>query len=254
MAHPFVATMIDGGLEGCGPSQPWPAVNQHHFTAPTERTPSRESASNGPSVRGNDVRWRPGGLRSLAAVAGRKLNTGFTAPTERTPSRGAASNGPPSLPRRQSKKLVRSDFNERKANILLLFRLIEFDLPTVIFPSFQDIKVPNLCRFVRLQEIRLSLPAQHFPARFFPWIGTQGDGVRNRGRLGDPFITLAVRLIQPGAPDDKTQQRKKAGHESDRPVSTRKLLAGIDVHRTKYRILEKAKRLMRGYGKNLTHL
>src|SRR6266436_5821087 len=82
MAHPFVATMIDGGLEGCGPSQPWPAVNQHHFTAPTERTPSRESASNGPSVRGNDVRWRPGGLRSLAAVAGRKLNTGFTAPTE----------------------------------------------------------------------------------------------------------------------------------------------------------------------------
>src|SRR6266436_6793193 len=94
MAHPFVATMIDGGLEGCGPSQPWPAVNQHHFTAPTERTPSRESASNGPSVRGNDVRWRPGGLRSLAAVAGRKLNTGFTAPTERAPSRGSASNGP----------------------------------------------------------------------------------------------------------------------------------------------------------------
>ena len=44
----------------------------HYLTAPTERTPSRESASNVPSVGGNDVRWRPGGLRSLAAVAGRK--------------------------------------------------------------------------------------------------------------------------------------------------------------------------------------
>jgi hypothetical protein len=59
-----------GGLEGCGPSQPWPAVNQHHST---ERTPSRESAGNGPSGRGNDDRWGPEGLRSLAAVAGRKL-------------------------------------------------------------------------------------------------------------------------------------------------------------------------------------
>jgi hypothetical protein len=58
-----------GDLEGCGPSQPLPAVNQHHFTAPTERTPSRESAG-----RGNDDR-RPGGLRSLAAVAGRKLTS-----------------------------------------------------------------------------------------------------------------------------------------------------------------------------------
>ena len=27
LAHPFVATMIGGGLEGCGPSQPLPAVN-----------------------------------------------------------------------------------------------------------------------------------------------------------------------------------------------------------------------------------
>src|SRR5258707_6727336 len=57
MAHAVVATMI-GGLEGCGPSQPLPAVNQHHCTAPTERTP-RESAGNGPSARGNDDRWRP---------------------------------------------------------------------------------------------------------------------------------------------------------------------------------------------------
>jgi hypothetical protein len=31
----------------CGPSQPLPAVNQHHFPAPTERPPCRESASNG---------------------------------------------------------------------------------------------------------------------------------------------------------------------------------------------------------------
>src|SRR5258707_1130869 len=72
MVIPFVATMIGGGLEGCGPSQPLPAVNLHRFTAPTERTPSREPASNGPSLRGNDDRWGPGGLRSLAAVAGRK--------------------------------------------------------------------------------------------------------------------------------------------------------------------------------------
>jgi hypothetical protein len=35
------------GTEGCGPPQPWPAVNQHRFTAPTERTPSRGSANNG---------------------------------------------------------------------------------------------------------------------------------------------------------------------------------------------------------------
>ena len=106
MTHPVVATMI-GDLEGCAPSQPFPAVNQHHFTAPTERTPSRESATNGPSVsvqawraavprsRGSPVstpfhgadgagalqglgqqmahrfRCRPGGLRSLAAAVRR---------------------------------------------------------------------------------------------------------------------------------------------------------------------------------------
>ena len=72
MAHPLVAPMIGAGLEGCGPSQPLPAVNLQRFTAPTERAPSREPAGNGPSVGGNDDRWRPGGLRSLAAVAGRK--------------------------------------------------------------------------------------------------------------------------------------------------------------------------------------
>src|SRR6266436_193134 len=90
---PIAATMIGGSLEGCGPSQPLPAVNQHHFTAPTERTPSRGSADNGPD-RGNDDRWKLGGLRSLAAVAARKLTSHFTAPTERTPSRGSADNGP----------------------------------------------------------------------------------------------------------------------------------------------------------------
>jgi hypothetical protein len=37
-----------------------------------ERTPSREAASNGPSVRGSADRLKPGGLRALAAVAGRK--------------------------------------------------------------------------------------------------------------------------------------------------------------------------------------
>jgi hypothetical protein len=34
-------------VEGCGPSQPLPAVNRAHFTAPTERTPSRGSAGHG---------------------------------------------------------------------------------------------------------------------------------------------------------------------------------------------------------------
>ena len=33
--------------EGCGPSQPWPAVNQHPFTAPTEWTPSADRPAMG---------------------------------------------------------------------------------------------------------------------------------------------------------------------------------------------------------------
>jgi hypothetical protein len=37
-------------LEGYGPSEPLPAVNQHPLTAPTERTPSRGSAGNGHRV------------------------------------------------------------------------------------------------------------------------------------------------------------------------------------------------------------
>jgi hypothetical protein len=85
-----VATMIGGGLEGCGPSQPWPAVNWHHCTAPTERTPSRESAGNGPCGRGNDDRWGPGGLAvpSQPLLAANRHH--ITAPTERTPSRESA--------------------------------------------------------------------------------------------------------------------------------------------------------------------
>jgi hypothetical protein len=31
MAHAVVATMIGGGLDGCGPSQQLPAVNWHHL-------------------------------------------------------------------------------------------------------------------------------------------------------------------------------------------------------------------------------
>jgi hypothetical protein len=109
IGQPFITTMIGAGLAGCGPSQPWPALDQLHFTAPTERTPSRGSASIGqpfittmigagligqerPAVRRNDHRCRPGGLRSLAAVAGPE-SIHFTAPTERTPSRGSASKG-----------------------------------------------------------------------------------------------------------------------------------------------------------------
>jgi len=42
--------MIGGGLEGSGPSLPLCAASQHRFTAPTERTPSKGSASNGHPV------------------------------------------------------------------------------------------------------------------------------------------------------------------------------------------------------------
>jgi len=50
-------------LEGYGPSQPCFTDINAAFTAPTERAPSRASASNGPSVSGQA--WR---VRSLAAV------------------------------------------------------------------------------------------------------------------------------------------------------------------------------------------
>src|SRR5262249_26818095 len=121
------------------------------------------------------------------------------------------------LARRQPKKLVGSYFNEREANILLLFRLVEFDLPGVIFPSFQDIKVPNLWRFVRLEIISLAIPAEPLAGRFVPGSGTQRNGVCNSRRLGNPFAALAIRLIQPDAPGHQTQQSKRAGHKSDRP-------------------------------------
>src|SRR6266446_9020206 len=48
------------------------AIDFAFFPAPTERTPSRESANNGHPVCGNYDRLRLGGLRSLAAVAARK--------------------------------------------------------------------------------------------------------------------------------------------------------------------------------------
>src|SRR6266404_756670 len=117
------------GLEGCGPSQPWfadihtilrrrrsgrppgnrPAMahafrwrpgglrslaavvrrNPHRFTAPTERTPSRESAGNGPSVSVEDLE----GCGPLATAV-RRYQHRLTAPTERAPSRESAGNGP----------------------------------------------------------------------------------------------------------------------------------------------------------------
>jgi hypothetical protein len=50
--------MIGGGLEGSGPSLPLCAASQHRFTAPTERTPSKGSASNGHPVVAMTVRHR----------------------------------------------------------------------------------------------------------------------------------------------------------------------------------------------------
>ena len=86
--------MIGADLEGCGPSQPWPAVNQHHFTAPTERAPSRGSASNGvpfvATMIGGDLK----GCDPSQPLIGANQHR-FTAPTERAPSRGSASNGHP---------------------------------------------------------------------------------------------------------------------------------------------------------------
>src|SRR6516162_8207392 len=67
--QPAVATLIDGDLEGCGPWQPPVDRCQYRFTATTERSPpgNRLAMAAG---RGNADRWRPGGLRSLAAAGG----------------------------------------------------------------------------------------------------------------------------------------------------------------------------------------
>jgi hypothetical protein len=64
-----MATLIDGDLEGCGPSQPPVDRCQNRFTATTERSPpgNRPAMAAG---RGNADQWRPGGLRSLAAAGG----------------------------------------------------------------------------------------------------------------------------------------------------------------------------------------
>ena len=83
--HSLVATMIGSDLEGCGPSQPLPAVNGHHFTAPAERTPSRGSASNDHSLVATMIGSGLEGCgpsQPLPAVNGHR----FTAPRERTPS------------------------------------------------------------------------------------------------------------------------------------------------------------------------
>jgi hypothetical protein len=63
-----------GGLEGSGPSQPLAAENWHHFTAPTERTPSRDRPATA-----HRFRCRPGELRSLAAAV-RRYPQRFTGP------------------------------------------------------------------------------------------------------------------------------------------------------------------------------
>jgi len=44
-----MAAMIGGDLEGCGPSQPWPTVNQHRFHGAdgADALQLRESAGNG---------------------------------------------------------------------------------------------------------------------------------------------------------------------------------------------------------------
>ena len=56
--RPVMAHRFRGGLEGYGPSQPCFANINAAFTAPTERTPSRAPARNGPSGRGNNDRLR----------------------------------------------------------------------------------------------------------------------------------------------------------------------------------------------------
>ncbi|HEV3211519.1 MAG TPA: hypothetical protein VGY91_14780 [Chthoniobacterales bacterium] len=67
-----MATMIGGGVEGCGPSQQPVRQSQPHLTAPTERTPSRESISNGHSVVATMIGGGVEGLRSLAAAGSPK--------------------------------------------------------------------------------------------------------------------------------------------------------------------------------------
>ena len=78
--------MIGGGLEGSGPSQPWPALDHHRFTAPTERAPSGGSPGNSHSLVATMI---GGGLEGCgpsqpwSALDQHRL----TAPTERAPSR-----------------------------------------------------------------------------------------------------------------------------------------------------------------------
>jgi hypothetical protein len=80
-------------MEGSGPSLPLCAVSQHHFTAPTERTPSQGNDQQGnpflATMLGGDMEGSGPSL-PLCAVSQHH----FTAPTERTPSRGSGQRRP----------------------------------------------------------------------------------------------------------------------------------------------------------------
>ena len=67
----FVVTIIGGGLELRSLAAAG-SRHQHHFTAPTERTPFRGSASDAHPAVATMFGGGLEGLRSLAAVAGRK--------------------------------------------------------------------------------------------------------------------------------------------------------------------------------------
>jgi len=78
-----------GGLERCGPSQP--AVRRHQH--PFHGADGADALQGTGQQLARPIRWRRGGLRSLAA-AGSRYQHRLTAPTERAPSREPASNGP----------------------------------------------------------------------------------------------------------------------------------------------------------------
>src|SRR6516162_5117909 len=61
--EPAMATLIDGDLEGCGPSQPPADRCQHRFTATTERSPPGNRPAMAAS-RGNADRWSGWMVRS----------------------------------------------------------------------------------------------------------------------------------------------------------------------------------------------
>src|SRR4029077_18830304 len=106
------AMMIAGGLEGCGPSQPPIAdVNTISRRRRSGRPPGLWPAM-AHAFRGNDDRWRLGGLRSLAAADSRCQHH-FPAPTERTPSRG--------WPAMESMGSASTDVCHRNRNALYIY-------------------------------------------------------------------------------------------------------------------------------------